>query len=832
MKAVVMAGGEGSRLRPLTINRPKPMVPMVSKPVIGHILDLLKRHGITEVVLTLHYLPEDIQSYFGDGHSLGMKIQYAIEETPLGTAGSVKNAQQYLDEPFLIISGDAVTDINLQQVSEFHQAKKAEATLTLYRVPNPLEYGVIITDADGRITQFLEKPSWGEVISDTVNTGIYVVDPVVLDLIKPGVPTDWSKDVFPQLLEAGRPLYGYVAGGYWCDVGDIGEYIRTNGDLLHHRVQVEELGQHIGGDIWCGTGVEIAPDAQLYGPIYLGNEVKIKGGVIIHGPTSIRDGTIIDNRAHIDRSILWRNCYVGEGAEIRGAIVGKQCIVKSKAVLFEGVVLGDNSIVGEAAVVHSNVKIWPDKEIEPGATVKTSIIWGARGRRILFGRFGVTGVVNVDLLPEFAARLGAAFGASMPKGSAVTINRDPHRSPRMLKRAINSGLASAGINVADLRSMPIPVARYYTKATQAAGGVHVRLSPFDRRVVDIRFFDGLGRNLSKNAERNIERVFFREDFRRVYLDEIGTIDYPPRVVETYSEGLLDAVKNAEAIRQAKFKIIVDYAYAPTSEVLQPILSTLGVEVVPLAAHVDGEKMSVLPEEFDKALQTLQIITGALGAQLGVRLDVGGEKVFLIDHHGHLVPPVSASAALAMLALRANEGGTIVVPVNLPGIFEKIAKDHGGRVVRCKVDLHDLAETAARRGVIMAADGTGNYIFPHFQVSIDGLITTVKLLEFLAAQHLMLADVVEGLPPYYLDHREVSCPWEAKGTVMRLLNDQYKSRRAELIDGIKIVLGEGEWVLILPDPDFPKFHVYVEARSDSEAKPLADRYVRIVEGLRD
>jgi mannose-1-phosphate guanylyltransferase/phosphomannomutase len=831
MRAVVMAGGEGSRLRPLTINRPKPMVPMVSKPVIGHILDLLKRHGITEVVLTLHYMPDEIQDYYGDGDGFGIKIYYAVEEVPLGTAGSVKNAQQYLDEPFLIISGDAVTDINLQQVIDFHQAKKAEATLTLYRVPNPLEYGVIITDPDGKISQFLEKPSWGEVISDTVNTGIYIIDPSVLELIPEGVPTDWSKDVFPKLLEAGRPLYGYVADGYWCDVGDIGEYIRTNGDVLHRRVQVDEPGQHIGGGIWTGTGVEIAPDAQLYGPIFLGNEVKIKGGVIIHGPTTIRDYTIVDNRAHVDRSILWRNCYVGEGAEIRGAIVGRQCTVKSKAVLFEGVVLGDNSIVGESAVVHANVKIWPDKEIEPGATVKSSIIWGSRGRRILFGRFGVTGVVNVDLTPEFGARLGAAFGASLPKGSTVTINRDPDRSPRMIKRAIISGLPSAGIDAADLRSMPIPVARYYTKATHAAGGIHVRLSPFDRRVVDIRFFDGQGRNLSKDAERSIERIFFREDFRRVYLDQIGDIDYVPQVVETYIKGFLEAV-DADAIRQAGFKIIVDYAYAPTSEVLPPILSALKVEGVPLASHVDGDKMSVLPEEFDKALQTLEIITGALSAHLGVRLDVGGEKIFLIDQHGHLVPPVSAAAALATLALRANQGGIIVVPVHMPDVFEKIAADHGGRVLRCKVDPHDLAEVAARRGVIMAADGSGNYVFPKFQASIDGLIAVVKLLEFLAKQHTTLADVVAGLPPYYIDHREVSCPWEAKGTVMRLLNEQYKDRRAELIDGIKILLGEGEWVLVLPDPDFPKFHVYSEARSDSETRSLADRYMRIVEGLKD
>jgi mannose-1-phosphate guanylyltransferase / phosphomannomutase len=829
MKAVVMAGGEGSRLRPLTIGRPKPMVPLVAKPVMGHILDLLKRHGITEVVVTLHFMPEAIQSFFGSGSSLGMRIHYAIEETPLGTAGSVKNAQEFLDEPFVIISGDAVTDINLQQVIEFHDSKKAEATLTLYRVPNPLEYGVIITDADGKITQFLEKPSWGEVISDTVNTGIYVVEPEVLDLIPDGVPSDWSKDIFPQMLQEGRPLYGYIAGGSWTDIGDIAEYMRATGDALHRRVHTQDPGQHIGGDVWVGKGVEIAPDAQLYGPIFLGDEVKVKGGVIIHGPTVIRDYTIIDNRAHIDRTIIWRNCYIGEGAEIRGAIICRQCTVKSKAVLFEGVVVGDNSIVGEGAVLHASVKVWPEKEIEPGATVKTSIIWGARGRRILFGRFGVTGVINVDLTPEFAAKLGAAFGATLPKGSTVTINRDPHRSPRMIKRAIISGLPSSGIHAHDLRSMPIPVARYYTRASGAAGGVHVRLSPYDRRVVDIRFFDGQGRNLSKNAERNIERVFFREDFRRVYLDDIGTIEYAPQVVETYVQGFLKVV-DADVIRRGHFRIVVDYAFAPTGEVLPQILSQLGVEVVPLASNVEGDKMSLSLQEFEKELREVTLITGVLDTQLGVRLDVGGEKIFVVDHHGRYVPETAAAAAMAELALRHSPGGTIVVPVNMPSLFDRIAAKHGGKVLRCKVDSHDLMNAAAREGVILAADGGGNFIFPEFQPAIDGLMATAKLLEFLAREQTSLAEVIASLPSYHVSHSLVSCPWEAKGRVMRLLNQQYKDRRAELIDGIKILLGEDEWVLILPDPDFPRFHVYAEARDSAQAKELADRYVRIVEGL--
>ncbi|TMC60775.1 MAG: nucleotidyltransferase family protein, partial [Chloroflexi bacterium] len=218
MKAVVMAGGSGSRLRPLTVARPKPMVPIVNKPVMEHILTLLKRHGIDDVIVTLQFMAPAIQNYFGEGEAFGVKIRYSIEETPLGTAGSVKLAQEFLDEPFLVISGDAVTDINLTDLIAFHQSKQALATLTLYRVPNPLEYGAVVTDADGRATEFVEKPSWGEVNSDTVNTGIYVLDPAVLERFNPEQVFDFSQDLFPLLLKQGAPLYGYVASGYWCDV--------------------------------------------------------------------------------------------------------------------------------------------------------------------------------------------------------------------------------------------------------------------------------------------------------------------------------------------------------------------------------------------------------------------------------------------------------------------------------------------------------------------------------------------------------------------------------------------------------------------------------------
>ena len=231
-----------------------------------------------------------------------------------------------------------------------------------------------------------------------------------------------------------------------------------------------------------------------------------------------------------------------------------------------------------------------------------------------------------------------------------------------------------------------------------------------------------------------------------------------------------------------------------------------------------------------ALNRISLITGVLDAHLGVRLDVGGEKLFLVDSHGQSVPELVASVAMARLALRAHPGGTLVVPVHLPGVFEQIAAEQGGQVLRCRVDSHDLMEMASREGVIMATDGAGNFIFPQFQAVIDGLMATAKLLEFLATQHTSLAEVVAGLPAFYVSHREIPCPWEAKGTVMRLLNQKFKEHRTELVDGIKILSSDREWALVLPDPDYPRLHIYAEAHSDGEACHLADHYAQVVQDL--
>jgi mannose-1-phosphate guanylyltransferase/phosphomannomutase len=829
MQAVVMAGGEGSRLRPLTINRPKPMVPIVNQPCLGHIFDLLKRHGIEDSFVTLQYLASVIQDSYGDGGAIGMRLRYSVEESPLGTGGSVRQLAGDLDGTFIVISGDALTDIDLTKVITFHKERGAAVTLTLVHVPNPLEYGVVITESDGRIRKFLEKPSWGEVFSDTINTGIYVIEPRVLERFEVGEVFDFSKDLFPKLLAEGEPLFGYIADGYWTDIGSITEYARANADLLNGKVRVESLGHELMPGVWTEGPVEIDESAQITGPVFLGEGVKIGPHTQIIGPTVLRDYVSVDIGAIIDSSIVWRNSYIGERAELHGSLVGRQCALKSRVVLEEGSVIGDHSVVNDHARVRAQVKVWPDKQIESGAVVGSSLIWGAQGRRALFGRFGVTGIVNIDLTPEFIARLGAAYASTLPVGATITMNRDQHRSSRMLKRGLMSGIVSAGVHVADLLQAPLPIGRFQTRRIGAAGGVHVRVSPFDVRVCDVKFFDRQALDMDKAQERKVETIFFREDLRRVSYDDVGRIYESPRVGEAYSDAFLSEVAHRKEIADAKPKIVVNYSHGTAAQFLPQLLNRLGIEVVAVNGIVSENIGSRSFEEFQEEQRQLAVLVPALGAQLGVIIDAGGEKVFVVDDRGRIVNDMHFLAAFTSLTVR-HAPGVVAVPVYAPSSIEQIVTEHGGRVQRVRASAEAQMSLAAREHPLLVGDGVGGFIFPRFHPSFDGLFATVRLLELLIAAKQSLSEVIDATPPIHVARLQVGCPWDQKGRVMRMLAQDPQTERTRQVDGVKHQ-NDGEWVVVLPDADRPLFNVYAEGPDDDRAWTLVHEYAERLERLR-
>src|SRR6266571_438681 len=316
MKAVVMAGGEGTRLRPLTSNQPKPMVPIVGKPCMEHILELLREHGMTDVIVTVAFLPQAIRSFFGGGEALGMDIVYSVEESPLGTAGSVKLAAGALDDTFLVISGDALCDIDLTALVAFHRERSAAVTIGLKSVENPLEFGIVVTDEEGRIERFLEKPSWGQVFSDTINTGIYVLEPEVLNHVPTDRPFDFSKELFPLLLEMGRPLYGHVFDGYWQDIGNLDQFRQANFDALDERVRLNIPGIRLRGNVWLGEGVEVDDLAAIEGPAYVGNYCRIAPGATVGAHSVLSNSVTLRERTRTTRSVIDASTHIGRSSLI------------------------------------------------------------------------------------------------------------------------------------------------------------------------------------------------------------------------------------------------------------------------------------------------------------------------------------------------------------------------------------------------------------------------------------------------------------------------------------------------------------------------------------
>jgi mannose-1-phosphate guanylyltransferase / phosphomannomutase len=821
-----MAGGEGSRLRPLTSRQPKPLVPVAGRPIMEHILLHLRRHQMRDVVATVQYMGASIRNYFGDGSEQGVALTYSVEDSPLGTAGSVMLARAQLTEPFVVISGDSLTDIDLVAAVRFHRERRAIATIVLKPVPNPLEYGVVVVDEGGAVQRFIEKPSWGEVISDLANTGIYILDPAVFDFFRPGEPTDWSGDVFPKLLKQGEPVFGWVASGYWEDVGSHGAYIKANFDCLEGRVKVQIPGERVGESIWVHEEAEVATSARIDGPALIGAGAKVRAGAWVNGPCVIGGYTTIDTGAKVSNSIIWDHTYIGENSRLRGSVVCRSVTVKSGCLLEEGSVIGSEVVLGVGATVNANVRIWPNKEVEPGAVVHESIIWAGSWKRGLFSSYGLTGLTNVEFTPEFGARLGAAVGALSPKGTEIALSRDYTRSARMIHRAVMSGMISSGANATDLSVLPAPVARYWARHNHVSA-VHVQTSPVDPRSADIRIFDDHGLDLDKRSERKLENLFFREDIRRVSHYEMGRIIRRDGQTDRYLEDML-AKLDLETVRGAAFKVLVDYNNGAAALVLPRVLQEMNCAVIPLSAAPAEIVVEQDASTFSAHLQEMGVIVSAVKARLGIFIDTPGERCFLIDETGDVLDHDTAFAVLAQLAL-SMKPGMLLGPASSSLAFSMIADQMQSRFVPTKITPGAVLRAAQHADTVVASDGAGGYCWPDFAVSFDAIFTTVRVLELLARTGVSLGALKSRIPA--VAHRTAVefCPWEVKGRVMRTMMERHLKDRIDLTDGVKVFV-EGGWVLVVPDADRPEYHIIASTLDPVKSQSLVDEYSELVRSV--
>jgi mannose-1-phosphate guanylyltransferase/phosphomannomutase len=807
MRAVLMAGGSGTRLRPLTCDLPKPMVPILNRPIAEHIVNLLKRNGINEIIATLFYLPDVMRDYFQDGSEFGVQMTYAVEEDqPLGTAGCVKNISDLLDDTFLVISGDSVTDFDLQEAVRFHKAKGSKATLVLTRVPNPIEFGVVITDDDNRIRRFLEKPSTSEIFSDTVNTGTYILEPEVLDYLPENQESDFSKELFPLLLEKGEPMFGYIANGYWCDVGHLDAYREAQYDALHQKVVVDYAYAETAPGVWVGQNTHIDPSAQIHAPVLIGNNCRIGPRSVLEPGTVVGDNVTIGSDADLKRPIIWNGAIVGDEVHLRACTIARGVRVDRRSHILEGAVVGPLTTVGEEAQISPGVRVWPSKKIESGATLNINLIWGNTAQRNLFGQRGVTGLANIDITPEFAVKLGAAYGSTLKAGSHVTVSRDQRSISRMVSRSLIAGLMSVGINVQNLEATAIPVARSVLSQLGVAGGIHVRLHPDRPDHVLIEFFDSNGIDIPKSKEKKIEGAYFKEDLRRSQIQEIGTVIYPTQVVPTYAT-VFEKHLNLEAVLNSQAKVVIDYVYAVSGAVLPQILGKLDCDAVVLNASLRQNALS--NDEREIMLGQLGQVVQALRATFGAQVSANGEQLILVDEMGAQIRGEVLTALMAHMMLTDHPRGTVVVPVHASGAVEQIARRHDGHVIRTKANPTALMEACQdNSNVVLGGSGDMGFIFPELHPGFDAMFCIAKLIEMLTLQERSLGQIWSELPRVTHRIQTLRCPWTVKGALMRYMVEEHAPEKLVLVDGVK-VLGDNpdDWILVLPDAGEPLVHIY-------------------------
>src|SRR6202451_1158809 len=747
---------------------------------------------------------------------------------PHDTAGSVRNAEDALrDEPFLVISGDALTDMDLTALMRFHKEKGALVTGAVARVPTPLEFGIVITAEDGRIQRFLEKPTWGQVFSDTVNTGLYVMEPEVLKEVPPGEVVDWSGDIFPKLLKRGAPLFGYISEDYWEDVGTHESYMKAQADVLNGRVHSDIAGFEVSPGVWVAEGAEVDADAVLTGPLCIGDYAKIEAGAHLREYTVVGSNVVIKEGAFLHRAVVHNNVYVGQGVTLRGCVIGKNTDVMRLARIEEGAVVGDECVIEPEAYLSAKVKVYPFKTIEAGAVVNNSVIWESRGQRTLFGQRVVSGLINVEVTPELCVRLASAYATTLKKGSTVTTSRDVSRAARTLKRAVQSALNASAINVVDLEAQPLPVARFETARHKYSGGIVLRSTPGDTQSIDIIFLDERGAELSVGAQRKLERVFSRQEFRRAFPGEIAELSYPPRVVELYTHELLRCA-DLDGVNGAGLKVVADCAGGTVSLVLPTLLGRIGVDVHTVNNRLDEVTPTQTMAQNRAGMQRLAEVVSSSRAAFGVRFDPVGERIHLVDEKGALVSDERALLVVLDLVAAALRRGRVALPVTTTRVAEQVCRFHGVQVTWTPTSRDALTTAAAADDVIFAADGRGGGVVPEFGRTVDGIAAFVRLLGLVARTRLTLSQIDARIPQAHLMRRSVPTPWAAKGSVMRTVMEAAGTRPVDTTDGVRIVDADRGWVLVLPDPADAVTHLWAEGADADSAQCLIDEWASIVE----
>ena len=764
LKAVIMAGGEGKRLRPLSLGSPKPMTPLLGRPVMEHIIGLLKKHGIRDICVTLCYKPQAVMDYFGSGDRLGVRLTYFTEDEPLGTAGSVKNCMAHLGGgDFLVISGDCICDLNLTQLIQFHQERTSQATLGLYRHPSPLEYGLVLTGQDGKIERFVEKPGWGQVFTDQINTGIYVLSPAAMDRVPSGEAWDFGKDLFPALLREGAPLYGLSLEGYWRDMGDCGAYLSCACDALSGKVELDMGLPKRAAGVW--SAAPLPEGLNLVPPCWISEGAAFGEGCLVGPHTVLDKGARVGERAMVQRSVLLENAAAGPRTTLYGAILCRGATAQKGAVLNDGAVLGENALAEEGAVLLERVRLWPGQAAPAACRLARSITSGSQKGVLRFGDGGVIrGALGEDMGPEALLALGSILGSEGP----VCLGCSPTPGAGMLARAAAVGAAAAG---SEVLTHPL------TSPVQGAGLAAFYQFPVSlfveelENTVYLHFFGKNGLPLGRARERKLEQALLQGEVRRTRGDKVGRLRQLDATAEQWAKRVVEA---ASLRRPALRRVAAAVGDAtPEDRALRLALSALGCK---------------LERVWRPGIPAFQA-------------GRGGFSLTAQDERGSVADPGQLLALLTLIEME-NGCGRVAVPPSASAAVELVAAGYGGSVLRLDRDGEQAAELYAAQPWLRQAPAAA-----------------VRICARMAVSGQKLEALVAKTPRFSSWKREVPLASD-RGKVMQALAREHA--RQPDGEGLRMRTGSG-WVYLTPIARRSALRITAEGPDLELAAELCDFY---------
>lgn len=751
-----MAGGKGTRLRPLTCDTPKPMARICGKPVIEYIIELLIKNKFDEAYITLGYLPKVITDHFENKEYEGFKLNFITEENPLGTAGSVKQAAKDIDQPFLVISGDAMCDFDLNDAYEYHIKSKAPLTIIAKKVDDPREYG-LINVKDGYVEDFLEKPSWDNVTTNIANTGMYIINPDILELIPENQTYDFACDLFPKILEQGKDISVYIANGYWCDIGDLNSLLQCQKDVLNGicLTSLKSYNDGIYGSFKKPDG-----NYKVFPPVFIGDRVSIGDGAIIGPNSTLEGGVVIGDNARINSSIIMENSVVGNGSGLTGAILCDGASISSNCSLFEGSVVGSNAIISKNSEIHSNVYIWPEKMVEENTIVSENVKFG-NATFEYFDDEGISGEIGIDITPDFCARLGAAIG-SLKGCDKIGIGCECSVTAKTLKNALCSGITSTGVQVWDFGELLLSQMNFGASFCGLFAVIYITTN--DNKCT-IRILSDDGLNISHSIEREITSLMQKSNFVRCNNDEYKEISDLSGIKLLYQQ---EVYRNAPDGLNG-INAIVECEKIEGKSIFEDILSKLGC----------GQGYPNVIMQLSPCGTKLKITT-----ENGIELS--NDKVL----------------ALCCLIEFKNKRD-VYLPYNSPKIIRDIAKKHGHKVIY--YDTQSSIENNEIKGNIIKSLWLR-----------DGIQMGIKLLSYLRSNNTTLDQFAKEIPEFVSYSKEIYIAVKPS-----VIMDKLYSNSTSPIKGVVAIENNDSNILIRAGKKGNIIRLFAESYNTESATDLCD-----------